>query len=254
MKIHHHVAAFAALLFTAIAIAEPAASLDAFRAALSKNDLAQAEILLKPFTGPESADAAAFFALGQLRERQHNLKDSVAAYEQAVKLDASKPEYFSALAVALSQCMGEMNVMQQAMTAGRMKKAFEKSIELDPKHVAGLIGLARYYANAPEIAGGSFSKAAEFAQRVREVLPFQGEMELGFVAKQEEKYADALAHYEAATKLNPASGYARYLCGEMQMNLAKKDEARASFEAALNLDSNLAAAKQALAALAEEKP
>lgn len=249
MKTHRSIAAFTALLLTAIATAQPTPPLDEARAALKANDLPKAEALLLPLTGTEANDAAAFFTLGRLRERQRNLKEAVVAYEQAAKFDTTKPEYFSALGIALSQRMGEMNFMQQAMIAGKMKKAFEQSVALDAQHLSGLIGLARYYANAPEIAGGSLEKAAEFALRVRELSPFQGEMELGMVASQDEKYADALAHYEAAATLKPTHGHVQYLCGQMLVKLEKKAEARTRFETALKLDPSLDSAKKALAKL-----
>ncbi len=248
MKIHHHLAAFAALLLT-VAGAQPAAPLDAARAALTAGDLARAETLLAPLTGAEAKDAAAFVALGQLRERQQNLKEAVAAYDQAVKLDATQPEYFSTLGIALSRRMSEMNFMQQAMIAGKMRKAFEKSVELDPRHVAGLIGLARYYASAPEIAGGSLERAKEFADRVLALVPFLGELELGNIAEKGDDFAGASAHYEAAARLKPDHAGAQYASGRMLVRLDKKADARRRFEAALQLNPNLESARKALTEL-----
>jgi cytochrome c-type biogenesis protein CcmH/NrfG len=147
--------------------------------------------------------------------------------------------------------MGEMNFMQQAMTAGKMKKAFEKSVELDPRHVAGLIGLSRYYSQAPEIAGGSLEKAREFAGRVREIVPFLGEIELGQADRQDEKYAEALGHFEAAARLKPDHAEAQILVGRMLAQLGRKDEARARFEVALKLNPQSESAKKGLAALAQ---
>ena len=248
MKTSRHLAAFAALLLTTLQ-AQPTSPLDEARAALKANDLAKAETLLVPLTGATATDAPAFHALGQLRERQRNLKEAVAAYEQASKLDASKPEYFSSLGIALSQRMGELNFIQQAMTASRMKKAFEKSVALEPKHVAGLIGLSRYYTNAPEIAGGSLEKAKEFAGQVRALVPFLGEMEYGNIAEKGEDYAAALGHYEAALKLNPDNAGLLVSCGRQLARLDRKDEARARFDAALKLNPDLESAKKALAGL-----
>jgi len=250
MKTHRPLlAVLAAFVLLTTTQAQPAAPLDEARTALKAGDFPRAEALLVPLTGPDAKDAAAFHVLGQLRERQRNLKEAVAAYEQAAKLDATKPDYFSALGIALSQRMGEMNFMQQAMTAGKMKKAFEKSVELDPKHVAGLIGLARYYANAPEIAGGSLEKAKEFAGHVHALNPFLGETEYGNVAEKGDDFAGALAHFEAALQLKPDHAGLLNSCGRMLVKLGRKDEARARFTAALKLNPNLESAKQALAEL-----
>ena len=248
MKTHRHLAALAALLLTTLPVL-PATPVDEARAALKANDLATAESLLVPLTGATATDAAAFHALGQLRERQRNLKDAVAAYEQATKIDATKPEYFSSLGIALSQRMGELSFIQQAMTAGRMKKAFEKSVALDPKHVSGLIGLSRYYTNAPEIAGGSLDKAKEYAGQVHAFNPFLGELEYGNIAEKGEDFGGALNHFEAALKLNPDNAAVLNACGRMLARLDRKDEARARFEAALKLNPNLESAKKGLASL-----
>jgi len=223
--------------------------LDEAQTALQGGDLTKAESLLAPLTGAEAKDAAAFFVLGQLRERQRSLKDAVAAYEQAAALDPTKPEYFSALGIAFSQRMGELNFMQQAMTAGKMRKAFEKSVALDARHVAGLIGLARYYTNAPEIAGGSLEKAKEFAGRVRDLSPFLGETELGNIAEKGEDFPAALAHFETASRLKPDHAGLQVSCGRMLAKLSRKEEARARFEGALKLNPGLERAKQELAAL-----
>lgn len=250
MKTRHPLAALAVLVIVTLTHAQPApSSLDEARAALKANDLPRAEALLTPLTAGDAVDAAAFHVLGQLREHQRNPKDAVDAYEQATKLDATKPEYFSALGVALSQRMGELNFMQQAMTAGKMKRAFEKSVALDPRHVPGLIGLSRYYANAPEIAGGSLEKARTFAGQVKAIIPFLGEAEYASLAEKSEDYTAALAHYEAATQLRPDNAGFSFSAGRMLAKLGRKDEARARFVEALKLNPNFEAAKRALAEL-----
>jgi Flp pilus assembly protein TadD len=221
MKTKSFLAAFAAVVLTTIATAQTAAP----------------------------ADAAALHRQSIERLQQKNTKEAVEFAEQATKADPTKAEYFSQLGMALGQRMGEIGFMQQAMMSGKLKQAFEKSVALDPNHVAGLIGLARYYTNAPEIAGGSFVKAAEFATRVQQLNPFLGELELANIANKDEKYAEALAHYEAAAKLKPDQAGVQLGCGRMLAKLGRKDEARARFEAALKLNPDYEAAKKALAEL-----
>lgn len=202
-------------------------------------------------TGPAAAGNGAATLNKQSIERlqQKKAKEAVEFAEQATKADPANPAYFSQLGVALSARMNEVNFIQMAGLSSKLKKAFEKSVELDPNHVPGLIGLARFYAGAPEIAGGSLAKAAEFATRVQKLDPFLGEIELGNIASKDEKYADALAHYEAAAQLRPGHAGVQTGCGRVLAKLGRKDEARARFETALKLNPELESAKKALAEL-----
>ena len=220
------------------------------KAATQKGDLVAAETVLAPLTTGEKPDAAACHLLGLVRQRQGRAAEAVTLHERATALVATNPEYFSALGVALSERMRELPFMQQAVLAGKLKKAFAKSVELDPNHVPGLIGLARFYTNAPEIAGGSLEKAKELAERVKKLAPFYGEFELGTVAERGEEFADAHTHFEAAVKLQPNHGGAHAAAGRMLAKLGRKDEARAELQRALELDAKNEGAKRALAELA----
>lgn len=208
-----------------------------------------AALILTTLAPAQTPDAAALNQLSIERLQQKDAKGAADYAEQATKADATRPEYFSQLGIALSQRMNDANFMQKAMLAGKLKKAFEKSVELDSNHIPGLIGLSRFYANAPEIAGGSLEKAAEFATRVQQLNPFLGEVELGRVAEKGESYADALTHYEAAAKLKPDNAGLQYACGQQLVRLDRRNEARARFTAALRLNPEFEAAKKALAEL-----
>lgn len=199
-------------------------------------------------------DAAALHQQSLESVKQKKFKEAVDFADQATKADPTKPEYFSQLGIALSQRMSEVNFMQMAAMSGRMKKVFEKSVGLDPNHVSGLIGLARFYTNAPGIAGGSLEKAGEIAARIQKLDPFLGALELGRVAEKAEKPGEALAHYEAAAEANPRSPAPLVSAGRVFAQLGRKDEARARLEAALKLNPDHEAAKKALAELDAPPP
>jgi len=200
---------------------------------------------------PAAVDAAALNRQSIESLKQKQAKAAVEFAEQATKADPTKPEYFSQLGIALSARMNEVNFLQMAGLSSKLKKAFEQSVALDPKHVPGLIGLTRFYMNAPEIAGGSLEKAAEIAARIQQLDPFLGALELGNIANKDEKYAEALAHYEAAANLKPGHAGVQAGCGRVLVKLGRKDEARARFEAALKLNPELESAKKALAELSQ---
>lgn len=237
------------LLFSVNMRGQTASALDEARVALKANDLSKASQLLEPLTGEGARDASAFHLLSSVRLAQKNTKDAIELAEKATTLDSTKPEYFSQLGMALGTRMGEVGFMQQAMMAGQLKKAFSKAVELDPNDVGGLIGLSRYYSSAPEIAGGSMEKAKEFAIRVQRLVPFLGAIELGGIAEREENYAEALEHFESATKLKPGQAHLENDCGRMLAKLGRKEEARARFESALKINPGFRAAEKNLAEL-----
>ncbi|WP_164976044.1 tetratricopeptide repeat protein [Oleiharenicola lentus] len=220
-------------------------------AALKAGDLATADSLLSPLAAGEKPDPAVLQQLSLVRLRQNRAAEAVALAERAVKLAPDQAGAHASLGQALSQRIGEVGFMQQAMIAGRMRKAFEKAAELDPQHLGALIGLSRYYTNAPEIAGGSPVKAREYALRVHQLNPVLGESELGNIAEKQEDFATALTHYEALAKLQADHGRPHYLCGRMLVQLGRKDEARTRFETALRHDPKLEAAQKALAELTQ---
>lgn len=200
-------------------------------------------------TATVQADASTLHQQSIESLKQKNAKEAVEFAEQATRADPTKPEYFSQLGIALSARMNEVNFIQMAGLSSKLKKAFEKSVALDPRHVPGLIGLTRFYMNAPEIAGGSLEKAAEIAARIQQLDPFLGALELGNIANKDEKYAEALVHYEAAANLKPGHAGVQAGCGRVLAKLGRKDEARARFEAALKINPELESAKKALAEL-----
>lgn len=220
-----------------------------FLAALGFAASAFAQTPAAPAATPAPEDAAALNQQSIESLKNKDAQGAVALAERATKADPTRPEYFSQLGIALSQRMNEVPFMQMAVMSGKLKRAFEKSVALDANHVPGLIGLARFYTNAPEIAGGSLEKAAEFAARLRQIDPFLGALELGNIASKDEKYAEALAHYEAAAKLKPDHAGVLVGCGRVLVKLDRKDEARTRFAAALKLKPDLESAKKALAEL-----
>lgn len=130
-------------------------------------------------------------------------KTAVKLYEQAIAIDPNDPNLQTTYANALAVRINEVNFMNKGMIAGKMLKAYERSVELDPNHITGWIGQSRYYLNAPPIAGGSADKAEKFANEVMVRVPFLGHVELGLVAEKRGDKAKAAEHFQAALDLMP---------------------------------------------------
>ena len=135
-------------------------------------------------------------------------KTAVKLYEQALATSPDDAQLQTDYANALAVRINEVNFMAKGMIAGKMLKAYERSVEIDPNHIVGWIGQCRYYLNAPPIAGGSADKAEKFADEVMVRVPFLGHVELALVAEKRGDNAKAAEHFEAALELRPDHGEA----------------------------------------------
>ncbi|MDA8528092.1 hypothetical protein N9K67_04730 [Opitutaceae bacterium] len=159
------------------------------------------------FTSAESADDLAAQAAEALKAK--DTKTAVSLYEQAVAADPENAELLTDYAGSPTVRIGEVNFMAQGMVAGKMLKAYQRSVEIDPTHVSGWIGLSRYYLNAPPIAGGSADKAEKYAREVLALVPFLGNTEMGLVEEKRGNNDKAAEYFQASLDENPDYGEAK---------------------------------------------
>jgi tetratricopeptide (TPR) repeat protein len=240
-------AALTVSIAAGLSAAAPAKSpVERAAADIKAGEYTHAEDLLTPLVGRRGSDAEAFFYMGIVRLAQKRYDEAVEMSERATKEDSTKPEYFSQLGLACSARLTQLDPLAADAMASKMRKAYERALKLDPRDLAALTGLVGFYEHAPEIVGGDLRKAREFAERVRQLDPYQGEIELGRMDAGEKHFADALRHYDAAAKLQPNDLATATASGWTLFALGRKDEARARFEAVLKRDPDYAPAKMGL--------
>lgn len=236
------------LLLTALLVGPAPASaempLDQAIDALAAGDLPAAEKLLVPLAAGKQPNPAAVHQLGIVRLRQQKSAEAVELAEKSIELAPTNADYHAQLGQALAQRVGEVGFMRQVLLARKINQAFEKAVELNPDHVVALTGLSQYYTYAPEIAGGSTTKAIAFARRLEKTDPYLSAQELGRIAVHTRNHAEALVHFEAAAALRPTWGWPHFQRGQALANLGRYAEARAAFEASAQSDANLKEAVQ----------
>lgn len=208
-----------------------------------------AEPVLETLAAAKPTDATVCAKLAERRLRQKRAKEAVELMERAIAAEPSNAAWHSQLGHALGQRIGEVNFMQQGMLAGKLRGAYEKSVALDPNHIPGYIGLARYYTNAPAIAGGSFEKAESFALEIEKRNEFTGRLERGYIAEKAEKYDVAVAHFRRAAELQPKDAWPVTAVGRALASKGDLAGARAAFNEALKLAPGFRPAVEALTAL-----
>ena len=103
--------------------------------------------------------AKCLFNFGDLDEAIHH-------GEKAVELDDKNADYHFELGMMYAEDARDASIFRAPFIAGDIKEQFERTIELDPEHLQGRLGLAQFYLQAPGIAGGDVDKALEQAQIV----------------------------------------------------------------------------------------
>ncbi len=134
------------------------------------------------------------------------------ALELAVAAAAADPKNADAQ-YALSEIYGrkarDASVLHQPGLAGKMRKAADAALALDPDHVDALEILVDFHRLAPGIMGGDRRKAAEFTQRLTRVDPVSGWLKQAELALGDKDTTQAGACFRQAAAADPANGRAQ---------------------------------------------
>jgi tetratricopeptide (TPR) repeat protein len=163
----------------------------------------EARAALEAAAREDPKDARAAVYLGRIFLAQEDLDNAVLWLEKAVALDAASSDNQLWLGRAYGSKALKANVFQQASLAGKLKKAFEKAVELDSNNIDARFGLIDFYLQAPSIMGGSVEKAREQAAEVGRRDGLRGHRAVGRIAEYEKNFDAALAVYARAEKEFP---------------------------------------------------
>ncbi len=87
------------------------------------------------------------------------------------------------------------------MYISRIKSSFRKSLKLDPTSVSTYWALVDLYITLPRIAGGSHTKALNYAKQLKEISPLDGYLAIGYVHEYNAEGEKAKSNYLKAFDL-----------------------------------------------------
>lgn len=262
-------AAFALLMCMQSAVA------DDYKALLKANKFPEAERAASAKLAQESTNADAMAArtlaiLGSGSEAR--IPEAIKQAEQCVAAHAANSRCQVVLGKALGMKAMHGGMMAAMGSAGDIRDAFKKGVELDAKNVDARLSLMQFYMMAPSIMGGGTSKAEALAAQTATVIPEAGKLMLaildigaGKLAKaeaavlavrpgadedlqdhqedqlgnvgmryvMEKKYADGERVFRDIIKRYPHNMVASYGLGRAQQEQGKHREALLGFEQAL---------------------
>jgi len=146
--------------------------------------------------------AAAQYFLGRVAFDEKKYDEAEEFFETAIDTNDKVADYHTWYGNTLGTIAADANLFKQASLGPKMKSAWEKAVQLDPKTVDARESLIQYYLQAPAIAGGSVDKAIEMANEIKKLKPAEGHRQLGNIYYREKKYAEAEKEFIAMTKID----------------------------------------------------
>lgn len=141
--------------------------------------------------------AEAQYYLGRIAFDKKQYDDAADYFEEATEANDKNALYFEFLGNAYGTIARDANVVRQGFLAPKMKAAWEKAVELDPKNIGARTSLIQYYLQAPGFMGGSVDKAIETAKQIVKIDAAQGHRQLGIVYEHQKRTAEAEKEYQA---------------------------------------------------------
>ncbi|TMA30971.1 MAG: hypothetical protein E6J87_16820 [Deltaproteobacteria bacterium] len=157
----------------------------------------------------EPRDAAAGALLSRIRSEQGDWTMAMKLATAAAAADPKSADAQYALAEAYARQAQQASVLRQPGLAGKIRKAAEAALAIDPNHVDALEISSEFYRLAPGFMGGDKKKAAEYVERVARVAPVEGWLRRASFAVGDKDTVRAMECYRRAADVRPAEGGAQ---------------------------------------------
>lgn len=146
----------------------------------------------------DDSDRKVRYYLGLVAFEQREFKEAVNYFEDLTEEDFDEPDYFYWYGNALGRYAQESSVFRQGLLAPKIKNAYQRAVELDPKNIDAHESLIEFYTLAPGFMGGSWEKAQETATHIKSLDPGRGHAAMATVWLRQEEFEKAEVEYRQA--------------------------------------------------------
>jgi tetratricopeptide (TPR) repeat protein len=176
-------------------------------------------------------DASALVARGRAELDGGKIDEAVASFERAAEQSPEDSEVYRWLGQAYLSKLQDASMFKKLSLSKNTRKAYLKSIELDPENIQARASLASFYFNAPSVAGGSKQKGLEQVEEIRKRDARTAHLLLGRMHNGDKEPAKAKQEYRAAIRLDPSDPDPYYILGVICQQEKEWEEAFEAFEA-----------------------
>ncbi len=226
-------------------------TIDEGRALLQQRKYKEAKAVFETLLKKDDNNAEAHLYLGMVylnrNNPENNVDEAVDETEKAVELAPNNAECQYGYGAALGTKVRNAGVIKQMFLAPKIKKAFQRAVELDPKHVQARLGLAQYYFMAPSIAGGDEEEGWKQVDEIIKLDEVAGRLtKAGFLERQK-KNDDAEKEYRSLISSRPNDWRIWKAYGYFEYRMERYDKSANCFEKYVDLRPDTADSYQSLA-------
>ena len=192
----------------ACVLAHPAGAQGA-KTLFERGYLRRASTLCEQALRANPRDAQAGAILSRITSTRGDVARALELATAAAAADPRNADAQYALAEIYGRKAQRSSVIHQAGLAGKMRKAADACLAIDPNHVDALEILVDFHRFAPGILGGDKKKAAEFGDRLVRVDPVAGWLKKADVALDGKDSTAAAECFRKAAAVQPPNGRAQ---------------------------------------------
>jgi len=175
-------------------------------------------------------DASAMYWIGRVADAEGKNAEAMDWYEKAVKRDDKNALYHYWLGTAVGDEAQNANKLRQPFLARKVKAAFERAVELDPKMLDPRFGLVDFYSMAPAFMGGGMDKARAQAAEILKLNPMRGHLAYARIANRERNVAAEEKALQDAIAAAPDSANPYYSLASFYRRLNRWDDAFGAYD------------------------
>jgi tetratricopeptide (TPR) repeat protein len=180
----------------------PKNALEPVTADLSAGKADDAISRLSSFLTARPNNAKAHNLLCRVYYQEERWDDAIHECETAVQLDPQNSEYHLWLGQAYGEKASSIHSIKAYPLAKKVRREFERAVQLDSGNLDALSALGEFYAAAPEIVGGGKKKAQGVALTLEQSDPVEAYQLSGSLAEKDKNYALAETQFKAAVEVS----------------------------------------------------
>ena len=201
---------------------------------IEQGNLPGAVEILTPMHEQDKKNAEVNYLLGVVAIKQDRHDDALVFLTQAEKQNPEDARVHEAFGEAYGLKAQNAGMLKGAMLMPKIKKSFERALELNPNSLRAHEGLFMFYLFVPGPAGGSEKKAAQFAAEIASINEAHGHLAEALIKAKSGAKEAATTEFEKALQKAPQDGEVQMKAGRFMLQNEKFDLAEKAFSAVIS--------------------